>query len=40
MNKEELPQEIQDELEGVDGYADQVQKFLIHTPYWFSILRV
>lgn len=40
MNKEELPQEIQDELEGVDGYVDQLQKFLIHTPHWFSILRV
>ena len=39
MNKDELPQEIQEELQGIE-YTDQVQKFIIHKCDWFSILRV
>lgn len=38
MNKDELPQEIQEELQGIE-YTDQVQKFIIHKCDWFDMLR-
>ena len=39
MNKDELPNEIQEELEGIE-YPDQIQKWIMYsTPKWQQVLR-
>lgn len=39
MNKDELPQQVQEEIAGIQ-YVDQVQKWIRHTSEWRSILKI